>query len=252
MNASDCKPFRLAAILFALSVVPSCGRQAGDCEFLELLGTSALNYSDTYGRFPPAVVLDESGRRMHSWRVLLLPYIEANAFAEEYDFDAAWNDPANADLADGSRYIEGEKFPDPASVREVYQPHLDEASPEDFTTDFLMVVGSAASVPLDSGVPYWPPGGGGWKTPAVPNSDELIIVQVRKSDVHWMEPRDIVLASPAPEWGIAFDDIKDHIVASVLVSDERVVCNDREATLKLLANRKSNLNMDTEGVSISR
>ena len=35
-------------------------------------------YADEHGAYPPAFVADASGRRMHSWRALLLPYLDAN------------------------------------------------------------------------------------------------------------------------------------------------------------------------------
>ena len=239
------RPSRIAsplivASLLVLSTSTSCSHRASDaddCDMLELLGTSALNYRDSRDVFPPSVVLDGNGKRMHSWRVLLVPFIEANAFTEQYDFDSAWNEPSNADLADGSRRTDGPKFPDPASVRSVYQADSRAASPEGFATDFLMVTGHGDPVRLDRGHPGSPPPGGWW-APAAPNPDELIIVQVRSSDVHWMEPRDLVLTSPAPEWGIPIDEIEDEIVASAVVSDGQVTCKDRAATLKLLAERK--------------
>jgi len=247
MRVSDYRLLRLVAVVVVLCSISSCGHQSktADCEFLKWLGTCALNYKDVYGHLPPPAVLDQNSRRMHSWRVLLLPFIEANAFYSHYDFDAAWNDPSNADLADGTRRDEGAKFPEPASVRAVYQPHLAGASSEDFTTDFLMVLrGDEPLVPFNalSGRTE----GKELQVPAA--TDEMLLVQVRKSEVHWMEPRDIALASPAPEWSVPLDDLKDDILGSVLVSsDGRVTCRDREATLKLLAARKSKLKSTTDG-----
>ena len=34
------------------------------------------NYHSQYGSFPPAYVADANGRPMHSWRVLILPFME--------------------------------------------------------------------------------------------------------------------------------------------------------------------------------
>src|SRR6266545_1941530 len=38
------------------------------------------NYNDTHGRLPPAVVYGADGEPLYSWRVLLLPYMEGEAF----------------------------------------------------------------------------------------------------------------------------------------------------------------------------
>lgn len=34
------------------------------------------NYADKHGSLPPPFIADEQGRPMHSWRVLILPYID--------------------------------------------------------------------------------------------------------------------------------------------------------------------------------
>ncbi|MBT6498149.1 MAG: DUF1559 domain-containing protein, partial [Planctomycetaceae bacterium] len=34
------------------------------------------NYHEDFGSFPPAVVTDDNGHPMHSWRVLILPYLD--------------------------------------------------------------------------------------------------------------------------------------------------------------------------------
>ncbi|MEZ6144785.1 MAG: DUF1559 domain-containing protein [Planctomycetaceae bacterium] len=33
------------------------------------------NYHDDFGTFPPAYTVDENGKRMHSWRTLIWPYL---------------------------------------------------------------------------------------------------------------------------------------------------------------------------------
>src|SRR5207244_4506816 len=43
---------------------------------LKQIGLALQNYHDDFGCFPPAYIADENGRPMHSWRVLILPYIE--------------------------------------------------------------------------------------------------------------------------------------------------------------------------------
>lgn len=61
----------------------------------------ALNlYHDDFGTFPPAYVEDDSGTAMHSWRVLILPYMDQRELYERYRFDEAWNGPHNSELAE--------------------------------------------------------------------------------------------------------------------------------------------------------
>ena len=49
---------------------PTCGNN------LKAVATALYTYQERYGSFPPACVCDEHGKPMHSWRVLLLPFME--------------------------------------------------------------------------------------------------------------------------------------------------------------------------------
>jgi hypothetical protein len=55
------------------------------------------SYIDEYGTPPPAVSLDAGGKPMHSWRALILPYIDEKL---EYDYSVPWNHPNNSHLHD--------------------------------------------------------------------------------------------------------------------------------------------------------
>lgn len=55
-----------------------------------------LAYESTHGQFPPAYTVDAEGKRLHSWRALILPYIEQQSVYELIDFEKPWDNPANA------------------------------------------------------------------------------------------------------------------------------------------------------------
>ena len=63
------------------------------------LAVALHNYHDVYGSLPPAVVVDAHGKPMHSWRVLLLPFLEASDVYNRYDFNEPWDSPKNSRLA---------------------------------------------------------------------------------------------------------------------------------------------------------
>jgi len=65
---------------------------------IKVLGVALLNYHQDHGCFPPAYVVDDRGKPMHSWRVLLLPYIGQKALYAQYDFDQPWNEGQNRRL----------------------------------------------------------------------------------------------------------------------------------------------------------
>jgi prepilin-type processing-associated H-X9-DG protein len=57
-----------------------------------------LNYHDTYGQFPPPFTTDANGRRLLSWRVLLLPYLEYKPLYDKFHLDEPWDNPHNQAL----------------------------------------------------------------------------------------------------------------------------------------------------------
>ncbi|MBA3312029.1 MAG: DUF1559 domain-containing protein [Planctomycetaceae bacterium] len=65
---------------------------------LKQIGLALHNYHDTYGSLPPAYTVDADGNRLHSWRTLVLPFIEQQALYEKIDLSKPWNDPANAEV----------------------------------------------------------------------------------------------------------------------------------------------------------
>jgi hypothetical protein len=65
---------------------------------LKQIALALHNYHDVHGSFPPAYIADETGKPMHSWRVLILPYLEQGALYEGYRFDEPWDGPNNSKL----------------------------------------------------------------------------------------------------------------------------------------------------------
>lgn len=65
---------------------------------LKQIGLALHNYHDVWGTFPPACTFDADGKPLHSWRTLLLPYLDQAALYNKIDFSKAWDDPANAEV----------------------------------------------------------------------------------------------------------------------------------------------------------
>lgn len=58
------------------------------------------SYGTEHGRLPPAVVYGADGRPLHSWRVLLLPYLDENELFKQFRLDEPWDSPHNIKLLD--------------------------------------------------------------------------------------------------------------------------------------------------------
>src|SRR5205807_8143584 len=68
----------LALLLPAVQAVMPFRLKRTLCRWnLMQIGFALHQYHDEYGSFPPAYIADEQGRPIHSWRMLLLPYMDA-------------------------------------------------------------------------------------------------------------------------------------------------------------------------------
>src|SRR5262249_2836480 len=57
------------------------------------------NYAEDHGgRLPPAVLQDKDGRPLHSWRVLLLPYLDQGDLYRGFRLNEPWDSPHNLAL----------------------------------------------------------------------------------------------------------------------------------------------------------
>ena len=69
---------------------------------LRQLGLAILNYESGHGCLPPAYKTDASGRPAHSWRILILPFLECKngrEIYEQYRMDQSWDSPHNLSVA---------------------------------------------------------------------------------------------------------------------------------------------------------
>jgi len=53
-------------------------------------------YHDRYGSLPPAYTVDAQGKPLHSWRTLLLPYMDQTPLYQAIDLTKPWDHPVNA------------------------------------------------------------------------------------------------------------------------------------------------------------
>ncbi|MES2793148.1 MAG: DUF1559 domain-containing protein [Planctomycetota bacterium] len=65
---------------------------------LQQIGLALLRYHLAHKTFPPAYTVDSNGRPLHSWRTLILPYLEEPSLYEKIDLSKPWDDPANAEV----------------------------------------------------------------------------------------------------------------------------------------------------------
>ena len=131
--------------------------------------TTAIVYyqEDHDGDYPPTYVLDENGRRVHSWRALILPYL-APELAKEYRLDEPWDGPNNSKLHHRM----------PKSFRCISDPDA-----PDGTTNYLAVVGDET---------IWPHVGNHKPSDVADGTSyTILVVETTGSNINWLEPRDL-------------------------------------------------------------
>jgi hypothetical protein len=67
---------------------------------LKQIGLALHNYHDINKAFPPGASRNEAGKRLLSWRVHILPFVEQQALYEKFHLDEPWDSEHNRKLLD--------------------------------------------------------------------------------------------------------------------------------------------------------
>jgi hypothetical protein len=67
---------------------------------LKQIGLAMHGYHDVHKTFPPAAQCDQNGKPLLSWRVLILPYLDAQNLFRQFHLDEPWDSPHNKALID--------------------------------------------------------------------------------------------------------------------------------------------------------
>ena len=158
----------IAAILFLPRSTNCPGRREVCTYNLSMIEVALEQYRRTHGRFPPAIVSDKNGRPMHSWRVLILPFLDNGALLDKYDLREPWDGPSNKKLA---KYRPS-----------VYVCPSDPAAQESPTmASYLAVVGPGTAWSEHSDRSDLSSDG----------EKRILLAEVADSGINWMEPRDL-------------------------------------------------------------
>lgn len=173
----------LVAVLLPSLDHPESAREVVCRNNLKQIGIALHAYHDTYKRLPPAYIADENGKPMHSWRVLILPFLERKDIYDAYCFDEPWDGPNNRKLAERLAATEN-----PFNSYSCPEDHLKDWGSQE--TSYVVVVGPGTA---------WP----GTKSTTLADvkdgtSQVILVVETHDSGIHWMEPRDFHVTQMAP------------------------------------------------------
>ena len=152
---------------------------------LKAIGRAVRQYTEQHGAYPPAYTVDAYGRRLHSWRTLLLPYLGQQSLYDQIDLSQPWH----AAVHDRVR----------ATVVPAYHcPSLEQGSTK---TGYLSVVTEASLLGPGRSIPA--------KAVERPLDKLLICIEVNaERTVHWMSPFDL---SAEEFFGLKRDGAMSHV-----------------------------------------
>ncbi len=165
-------PCLIALLLPAVQQAREAARMAQCRNNLKQIGLAMHNYHETYNAFPPAFTVDEQGKPLHSWRVLLLPFLDQQHLAQQIDLTQPWDSPRNAPFHSQMPAT----FACPSA-----------AQPNSSVTHYVGVVGSNNCV-LSTDRPTR-------IRDIVDGTANTIMVGETQTGIAWMEPRDLAIES---------------------------------------------------------
>jgi hypothetical protein len=160
----------VALFLPAVQSARETARRAQCAANLQRIGMAMQSYYNMYNSFPPAYVADAKGRPMHSWRALLLPFLDPT-LAAQYHLDEPWDGPNNRALQ--------------ARMPAVFRCPLDRSPTTSGVTDYVVISGPGAVFDGTQCTKLSEITDGADQT--------LLVVEVVEGDIIWLEPRDLRL-----------------------------------------------------------
>jgi prepilin-type processing-associated H-X9-DG protein len=157
-----------ALLLPAVQAAREAARRITCSQNLKQIGVAMQSYHQKYGCFPPSFIPDENGKPKHSWRVLLLPFLDKQDLHAQYRFDEPWDSPNNLALD--------------RQMPAVYRCPSDPASSPS-QTSYAMIVGPHA---ISDG-----PTARRMSDIKDSPANTIMMVEAAKAGINWMEPRDL-------------------------------------------------------------
>ncbi len=156
----------LGIVVPAVQAARSAARRTQAKNNLKQIALAMHNYADANRSFPPAVLYGPDGKTPYSWRVALLPYLDALPLYQQYKFDEAWDSPNNKKIL--ARM--------PAALR-------DPAAPAGSTdSSYYVLVGPTTLFSGKEGI--------GFAQILDGTSNTLMVVEAKRT-IPWTKPEDI-------------------------------------------------------------
>jgi hypothetical protein len=136
---------------------------------LRAIGLAMCSYENGQKAFPPPYSVDKNGKPLHSWRVLILPYLDEYRLVQQIRLDEPWDSDYNKQFH--------------KQMPAVYYNTAYPGSDKKGETNFCMVVGADT---------FGQANGKGLKSSDIKDgTSRTIMLAERQTPVCWMAPVDI-------------------------------------------------------------
>jgi prepilin-type processing-associated H-X9-DG protein len=161
-------------LLIAPALIPRpVGARRADCaNKLRQIALALEMYCQNHGTYPPAYTVDNDGNRLHSWRTLILPYLEGTNVYNAIRFDEPWDSAYNSQF----------------HVRlPIYMCPSQSSQNHKCFTPYLAITGPGTAWPGSVGLDP--------KTISDGRIQTILLVEAHDANVKWMEPRDLEIST---------------------------------------------------------
>lgn len=159
-------------IWFVRPFLSGAHRQTTCQDNLSLIAEGLHKYHDEHGSFPPPFTMNEVGEPLHSWRVLILPFIGYQDLYDDLDLNLQWNHPDN--IKHETRLPHVYRCPSFVPTKKLRK----------FMTSYVAIVGVNT---------VWQSSDYGIKMSDVvrPHDRTALLIESDEFGVHWMAPFDL-------------------------------------------------------------
>jgi hypothetical protein len=141
---------------------------------LKWIGLAMHHHAAHHGSFPPAVIRDEEGKPLYSWRVAILPFLEEAALYDQFDREKPWDSSHNVKL-----------------IEQMPEVFLTPGDPNDGKTRYVVFTGE--------GTPFGLEEGPGFAQIRDGTSNTIMVVEAGPDKaVEWTRPQDLTYNSEDP------------------------------------------------------
>lgn len=186
-----------------LSPLKKKAKQLQDMNSLKQIGLAMHNFHDIYRHFPPQALSSQDGKKLLSWRVLILPFLDQNQLYRKFKLDEPWDSEHNIKLVSEIPYVYSGQQPS-ASIESDGMTRL--------------------QVPLLENSVFGRAGGGAqFKEITDGTSNTVMLLQVPTDQVvPWTKPVDFTIDPKNPTAGFV-DSAQEHFLAGFCDGSVRTI-----------------------------